>query len=658
MNNDTYFPQIYTPSPDEEWQFCPITTTFLGLEDFQGKNFMLGGIPDEFASLVRITSSLSREERAISILARNGQPPLRPETGGNFGEFDLDWVLENLEVSTSYDFTKTKIVYAIEIDKPDAVTERSYRYFLTVRAWIGRIQENALIDAAFDNHTRGTKYDIYYAPFYEVYDLVNYEPVEQTRISQSGSLYFTLYAGSAINYSLFSPEAFDQRYTYEDGHIKLTQTNSYSNDGGFVMGFSSVTSANLELGLDYVCDYGLWNPVQDRITTITGTSHGWNSALYSGNYGSGAEPGGYGQDDENGSHDFSSDDIGLPTAPVLGATSSGFYNLYYLSDGELSDLGEAMFPHFPWDSVDPSAHPVETISTVLSYLGSMTEHSKIIDYFIDIHIVPCNVQAGNRKHITAGGRDFYGKYWNPATEQYEDRPYTALTVSSPYVSNSCGSVTIPECYGNFLDYMVRCKLYLPCYGYVEIPAEYWNGGTISVDYMFNIIDGSFVAYVRGRAKHSLLNSLIGQYSGVAITHIPIRGADYSNIVASLTAGTIGAIGATSMIGSGIGALAGASALSNFGSVATAKPNMINNGSSNSSSSMMMYKTPYLIIEYPTPQFSERYPKEKGLPLNVSSSLGAYGGMTIAEDVVLDGIPCTEREKERIRTALKSGLIFR
>ena len=72
---------------------------------------------------------------------------------------------------------------------------------------------------------------------------------------------------------------------------------------------------------------------------------------------------------------------------------------------------------------------------------------------------------------------------------------------------------------------------------------------------------------------------------------------------------------------------------------------------------MMHKKPYLIIEYPTSQFSTRYPKEKGLPLNVEGTLGQFGGLTIAENPILNSIPCTENEKIRIKNALKEGLIF-
>ena len=73
---------------------------------------------------------------------------------------------------------------------------------------------------------------------------------------------------------------------------------------------------------------------------------------------------------------------------------------------------------------------------------------------------------------------------------------------------------------------------------------------------------------------------------------------------------------------------------------------------------MSKRTPYLLIEFNEAQFSTKYVEEQGLPAVVKRTLSECEGFTQASNPILDGIPCTEAEKERIRSALAAGLIFK
>lgn len=467
--------------------------------------------------------------------------------------------------------------------------------------------------------------------------------------------------------------------------------------GDFMLGISS--TALVDGIASHYSDYRLWYPQQDAFDDyISGLP---TSEVLSDTFGLGANTGGY--DEDPGSHDFHSDDIVHSGAPQLSALSSGFVNAYKVTSGLLTDLGKALFPQKLLSMDATGLSDAQVLLKAFRYLIDNQHNKGALDFIIDCHIVPVNVPTSGTRNITAGGTVLYNPDPDHPDDPTQGTPYPAPVVSGLYVSKSCGSITTPEAFGNFLDYTVRCKLYLPFYGYVDIPPEYWNGGTLSVEYMFNIFDGTFVAFVNGKSKHSNLNSLIGQYSGVACTHIPISSRDYSQIISGIVSLGIGVAGTVAGgeiagqlayrtavttatmgktfetakeakeahdLGRGVGDMARSNArittagqavsqaASGLSNVLSMKPSMCNNGTSNSSSAMMMHKKPYLIIEYPTPQFSVGYPDESGLPLNVFAPLGSYGGMTIAENPVLDGIPCTAEEKDRIRMGLASGLIFR
>ena len=74
-------------------------------------------------------------------------------------------------------------------------------------------------------------------------------------------------------------------------------------------------------------------------------------------------------------------------------------------------------------------------------------------------------------------------------------------------------------------------------------------------------------------------------------------------------------------------------------------------------SFMCYRRPYLLIERPVASFSKDYPREQGLPLNVTKKLGSMKGFTTCTAPVVDNFHCLEEEKEMIKQALIEGTIF-
>lgn len=325
--------------------------------------------------------------------------------------------------------------------------------------------------------------------------------------------------------------------------------------------------------------------------------------------------------------DDTSDLIDLPEDPPLGVTTSGFVNVYNPSTNGLVGLGDVLFPQ-PSSSQD--------VATMLLTLCETLANQNLINYVVDCHVIPVQPTVGASAEIKVG---------------YRLTGINAPVVTSDYVNVSCGSLNIQEYYGGFADYSATVsRLWLPFVGFVDVLPEFWQSGTIAVDYKFNIIDGSFMAYVRSASSKSQLNgSVIASYGGNACIHLPITGVNYANMVSSLIqAGvTAGSSGASAVLGA---------AYSAANSIAQGGDPQQSNGY-NSTTAILGVRTPYLQIERSVPSWSATYRHEKGVPSNFSTLLQNVSGFTIINDIDLTGIPFTESEVEELRSILASGVYF-
>lgn len=364
--------------------------------------------------------------------------------------------------------------------------------------------------------------------------------------------------------------------------------------------------------------------------------------IRSGRFGNYSKDGGY----SSGTFDTTSDAIGTPQLPTLGVSTTGFINIYSPSINELVNFGEDLFPdfensNFPDLSGDVGLKEIgecfKALVDNVYNIGQSFINSKLIDYVIDCHIIPCYPSVGGSENIKVGFKTFNQK---------------SLKVTSDYVSVDCGSLNIKEYYNNFIDYVgTDAKLYLPFVGFVGLEPEFFQNGTIRIVYSFNIVDGSFMCYVLSTSsKSELKDTVIASYSGNCCVHIPITGLNYSTLVTSVLNGT----GATvSNIAKGNFLSAVDSALNTISS----KPSMQNSNGYNSSSAFLGIRKPYLLISRTVSSFSENYVNENGLPLNVTKKLSEMQGLTLVKNAILDNLKCTQEEKEILNNMLKEGVIL-
>lgn len=386
-----------------------------------------------------------------------------------------------------------------------------------------------------------------------------------------------------------------------------------------------------------------------NLTTIQADYFNFKASKFSDEYGEASADGGY----TGGTFDDSSDTISLPTTPSMGVTSAGFVNVYNPTAGELANLGSELFPDLTFTSESPVSgsagvtEAIEAAANALVNFGNqipkivdMYINSNLIQYVIDCHILPVAPTTSGTGNVKVGFKTF--------------TPAPAL-VTSDYVDFDCGSLNIGEYYANFIDYApyTKCKLFLPFVGFVDLQPEYWQSGTINVVYRFNIIDGSFMAFVISTSsKSKLSNTVIAQYGGNACVHIPITGLNYSSMVSGVVSGAQAVISAQS------GVQAATRAVNSAVDVMNAKPPVQQSNSYNSTTSFLGVRTPYLLIERSVSNFSETYTDEKGVPSNISTSFSSLSGYTEATSVHLDGITgATSEELTEISELLAGGVVL-
>ena len=352
-----------------------------------------------------------------------------------------------------------------------------------------------------------------------------------------------------------------------------------------------------------------------------------------------------------GNFDNTSDTIAIPVDPLLGVSNVGFVRVYNTGTQSLQTLGVELFPPLTYTNpTPPSTAPgvteaiieaVDTFCTFCANVPSFFEQimsNTLINYVIDCHIVPVNPGSGVSEQIKVGNKLLTA---------------TGGRIYNDYVNVSCGSINVGQYYGNFIDFAyTNAKLYLPFVGFVPARAEWFQGSALSVDYKFNIIDGSFACYVRSGGAHVNNNgggTIVGQYSGNACIHLPITGTSYASMVSGL-------------VGAGSGMMSGA-ASGNIASIATSAiaaaqthGDIAQSNSYNGSAAFLGCRYPFLLIERPVASYAKNYQHELGIPSNVYARLGSLSGYVRMDNVHLDGIPCTVEERDKIASLLKSGVV--
>lgn len=385
-----------------------------------------------------------------------------------------------------------------------------------------------------------------------------------------------------------------------------------------------------------------------------------------------SEEGGY--TPGTGGFDDTSDTIGVPSLPTLGASNLGFVNVYKVTSGSLQLLINEIFPPLVYTppttiaATDVTDAIVAMANQFIDVLGNIPQFfnqinaEKYMSYVLDCHIVPVDPGSGAANTpIHVGNKTLLS---------------TGEKLSSDYVEVDCGTLSLAEYYANFADFLTTFKLFLPFVGFVPAEPEWFYRESIQVVYHFNIVDGSFIAYVLSTGAYVNNNNygrtILGQYSGSCCVHIPLTGQAYANMFQNVLGSGISSIkGITSSLTGTVtsamtGNVGGAinSAVNGVDTLANsmlatvgAKPDVMTSNPYTASAAFLSCRRPFTMIERPVSCFPTTYAKENGIPSNVSKQLGKVTGFNIIGNIHLDGVDATEAEKAEIEELLGSGVIL-
>lgn len=255
---------------------------------------------------------------------------------------------------------------------------------------------------------------------------------------------------------------------------------------------------------------------------------------------------------------------------------------------------------------------------------------------------------------------------------------TAATVPVRYTEIDCGTVVVPEWWGNYLDYSPYSKAfcYLPFIGIVELDVDDIVGHAVNIKYRVDAYNGSCIALIES-AQDGYSNQIY-QFSGNCSVEVPIAGGSQAAIkagqmMASAQEHAAAVVGASGILGGLASLLSGriASGLveaATAGQIAeargqaaavqatvTAKSSVQHSGTFGESCGAMGNKKPYLIIKRPQQVVVTNYNEQYGYPAHKFVVIGECTGFLRCREVHVISPTATDEEKSLIEQLLKTGV---
>lgn len=301
-------------------------------------------------------------------------------------------------------------------------------------------------------------------------------------------------------------------------------------------------------------------------------------------------------------------------------------------------------PKNPTDSVtssklftvyNPTADQIDALGGYLwgeSIAGTLASiFTNPLNAIISLHCIYCEPDVIGTKEIRLG---------------YLASGVSAKYVVSQYKEINCGTIRIPEYYGDCRDYSpyTTINLFLPFIGFRPIKVDDVMGSELSITYYVDVYTGACLACVS--VNKGGVIQLTYNFDGNCSVMLPLTSGSWANMTVGL------ATALTSMI---VNPVAGALQI----------PNAIHNGISMSSQGQMSSnvgamgrKKPYVVITNTQAYDAVGYNELYGYPANILTKLSQLEGYTKVKEVHVENVNnATVDEKNEIERLLKSGVII-
>ena len=301
-------------------------------------------------------------------------------------------------------------------------------------------------------------------------------------------------------------------------------------------------------------------------------------------------------------------------------------------------------PKNPTDSVtssklftvyNPTADQIDALGGYLwgeSIAGTLASiFTNPLNAIISLHCIYCEPDVIGTKEIRLG---------------YLASGVSAKYVVSQYKEVDCGTIRIPEYYGDCRDYSpyTTINLFLPFIGFRPIRVDDVMGSELSIKYFVDVYTGTCLACVS--VNKGGVIQLTYNFDGNCSVMLPLTSGSWANMTVGL------ATALTSMI---VNPVAGALQI----------PNAVHNGISMSSQGQlgcnagaMGRKKPYVVITNTQAYDAIGYNELYGYPANILTKLSQLEGYTKVKEVHVENVNnATVDEKNEIERLLKSGVII-
>ena len=261
-----------------------------------------------------------------------------------------------------------------------------------------------------------------------------------------------------------------------------------------------------------------------------------------------------------------------------------------------------------------------------------------MDGIIGLHILYATPHTSGNENIRVG---------------YLDSGVSSKVVDQQFIEVDCGYITIPEYYGDAIDYepYVQIHAYLPFVGVVSLKPNDVIGKKLYCKYGVDILTGTCLAMLT--TKDEVSEMLLYTYSGNCAVQVPISGGNYAQVISGLASMAIG-VGAGIASGNPIAVAGGAMA-----GVMSSHLDVAHSGAIGANAGAMGPRKPHVIVTRKSAYDAGGYGQFYGFPANKTITLGSCYGYTRVKSVHIDTIGiATEAEKIEIESLLKQGVIIK